>query len=92
MVNGERSCRQNDDSGRYSCDLFGIADCYEGLIDGLLIDQQDRAAMPDLNKKGLDLLATDILMYSRENKVRVAETLVHLYKNCNSTQPLRQAV
>ncbi|OMH39397.1 2-phospho-L-lactate transferase [Motiliproteus sp. MSK22-1] len=92
----------------YSCDLFGIADCYEGLIDGLLVDQQDRSAVPGLAGRGLDVLATDTLMHSRANKIRVAETLMHLYESRqrqnetgqqefevhqrNSSQPLSQAV
>jgi LPPG:FO 2-phospho-L-lactate transferase len=65
----------------YSSDVLGVADCYAGLLDAMVIDQQDQAEVPALNAKGLKVLATDTLMYSLENKIRLAETLVHLFES-----------
>ncbi|WP_240776314.1 2-phospho-L-lactate transferase [Nitrincola alkalilacustris] len=71
----------------FSSDVLGVADCYQGLIDGLLIDQLDREAIPALQARGLDVLATDTLMQSRQNKIRVAETLVQLYVGSGRSHP-----
>ncbi|WP_409525187.1 2-phospho-L-lactate transferase [Nitrincola sp. MINF-07-Sa-05] len=69
----------------FSADVLGVADCYQGLIDGMLIDQLDRDAISHLQARGLDVLATDTLMQSRQSKIRVAETLVQFYlSHCQS--------
>lgn len=75
----------------YSCDVLGVADCYHGLLDALVIDQQDRDASDALAAKGLQVLATDTLMHSRANKVRLAETIVHLYQALPSS-PLKTVI
>jgi len=84
LINGE-TVKGPADKMMAACgfrnDVHGIADCYQGLIDGLIIDQQDRDEVPALLERGLEVLATDTLMVSRANKVRLAETLVHLYES-----------
>ncbi|WP_286238059.1 2-phospho-L-lactate transferase [Neptuniibacter halophilus] len=64
----------------HSADVLGVADYYRGLIDALIIDQQDLEHLPALDEKIANVLATDTLMFSRTNKVRLAETIVHLYE------------
>ena len=71
----------------YTSDVLGVADCYAGLLDALVIDQLDRDAVPALAAKGLQVLATDTLMYSLENKIRLADTLIHLYESQRSERP-----
>ena len=41
----------------------------------------DREAVPGLVAKGIEVLATDTLMVSLANKVRLAETLVDLMRS-----------
>ncbi len=99
LINGETVKGPADrmmKAAGFSSDVFGVAECYQGLIDGLLIDQLDRDAVEPLSRTGLDVLATDTLMHSRQNKIRVAETLVHLFHSHRAeaaiTDPALKAV
>ncbi|RTE67089.1 2-phospho-L-lactate transferase [Amphritea opalescens] len=67
----------------YRCDVIGVADVYNGLIDGMIIDQQDRDMMSELSAKVEYVLATDTLMFNRQQKVSLAETIVHFYQAGN---------
>ncbi|WP_299202774.1 2-phospho-L-lactate transferase [uncultured Amphritea sp.] len=68
----------------YRSDVLGVADVYNGLIDALVIDQQDRNAVSELSASVEHVLATDTLMFNRQNKIRLAETLVHVYQAAKS--------
>lgn len=57
----------------FSIDSAGIADCYAGLLDGLVIDQRDREDATAVHAKGLNVLITDTLMRSDSDKQRLAE-------------------
>lgn len=60
----------------YRCSNLGVADSYAGLIDGLVIDEQDRADRTALEADGLKVLTTDTLMMNAEEKTHLAkETL-----------------
>jgi LPPG:FO 2-phospho-L-lactate transferase len=51
---------------------IGIAQFYDGLIDAIVIDRQDVAFKPELEARGLHVLATDILMEGFEGRLRLA--------------------
>ena len=68
----------------YRSDVLGVAAVYNGLIDALVIDQQDRHAVAELSAGVEHVLATDTLMFNRQNKIRLAETLVHVYQAAKS--------
>ncbi|WP_346796013.1 2-phospho-L-lactate transferase [Halomonas sp. Bachu 37] len=57
----------------YRCSNAGVADSYAGLIDGLVIDEQDRADRAALEADGLQVLTTATLMTSAEEKTRLAQ-------------------
>ena len=54
----------------------GIADCYQGLLNALVIDSHDRADAKALQQAGLDVLTIPTLMQSQADKQRVIETAV----------------
>ncbi len=68
-------------SAGYSCDVFGVAHCYQGLIDGLVIDQQDSHHKAALVAQNLHVCVTNTLMQSRETKVEVAESVMAFYES-----------
>ena len=53
-----------------------IADLYQDFLDALVIDQQDAHAAADLRQRGLDVLATNTLMTSDEEKRHLMDTCV----------------
>ncbi len=55
-----------------------IATYYTGLIDGLLIDASDKADLADLMALGLICGATNIVMHSDEDRVRLARETLEL--------------
>ena len=69
----------------YRSDVVGVADFYQGLIDALVVDQLDRDAVAELSDKVEYVLATDTLMFTRPNKIRLAETIIHLYQAAKAT-------
>ena len=73
----------------YSCDQVGVADCYRGLIDALVIDEADCDAVAQLSASGLDVLVTGTLMSSRQHKVDLAEAVVEFFINQNLTSKSR---
>lgn len=86
LINGETVKGPADQMMKvagYRSDVIGVADFYSGLIDALVIDQQDRNAVSELSASVEHVLATDTLMFNRQNKIRLAETLVHVYQAAN---------
>ena len=61
----------------HSCDNFGVAQSYSGLIDALVIDAQDYADADALREQDLDVLVTGTLMSNDSDKKRLAEDLLH---------------
>ena len=61
----------------FSADLVGLADCYQGMIDTLVIDSHDRTHQAQLEQKGLQVLCQNILMKSFADKKQSAQTLLH---------------
>ncbi|MEH6650854.1 MAG: 2-phospho-L-lactate transferase [Motiliproteus sp.] len=63
----------------YRCDQNGIADCYRGLIDALVIDQSDSDAATALMADGLAVLTIPTLMTTRQHKIDLAEAVVGFF-------------
>ncbi|WP_163577255.1 2-phospho-L-lactate transferase [Halomonas faecis] len=57
----------------HACSNRGVAACYAGLIDGLVIDESDRADRTALETEGVTVLTTDTLMTHADEKARLAE-------------------
>ncbi len=51
----------------------GIATWYEGLIDGIVIDEVDAALAPDIEARGIAVCVTDTIMATPERKARLAQ-------------------
>lgn len=60
----------------FSCNSLGVADSYAGLIDGLVIDDEDQSERKELGARGLDVLTTSTLMSCAEDKARLAQEVV----------------
>tara|TARA_R110002167_G_scaffold4648_10_gene21982 strand:+ start:2308 stop:3327 length:1020 start_codon:yes stop_codon:yes gene_type:complete len=63
----------------YRCDQNGIADCYRGLIDALVIDPSDSDAAAGLMANGLAVLTIPTLMTTRRHKIDLAEAVVEFF-------------
>ena len=60
----------------FSSDVLGVADCYQGLIDGLVIDVADQHFSSQLEGRGLKVMVAQTLMKNRIDKVSLAENVV----------------
>jgi LPPG:FO 2-phospho-L-lactate transferase len=60
----------------YSCSNLGVADCYRGLIDSLVIDSGDSADVAALQARGLNTLVTQTLMSSDADKACLAREVL----------------
>ncbi|MDR5903544.1 2-phospho-L-lactate transferase [Halomonas icarae] len=66
----------------YPCNSQGIAACYAGLIDGLVIDLSDAADRRSLEAEGLQVLTTGTLMQSGDDKAKVADRMLAFAHAC----------
>lgn len=83
LINGETVKGPADQmmtAAGYRHDAVGVADFYHGMIDGLIIDQQDSGLLSELSSKVEHVLATDTLMFNRKNKISLAEIIVRFYQ------------
>ena len=71
-----------------SANLSGIANYYSPLIDGLIIDQQDRAEDTSLARSGLDIYTQNTLMDNRESRITVARELLQTLRVVLDQQPV----
>lgn len=55
---------------------LGVARLYEGLIDGLVIDEVDRELAPEIAARGQRVLVTGTVMGDREDRRRLAEEVL----------------
>lgn len=60
----------------FKSDVLGVAHCYEGLIDGFVIDAKDQQFVPALEARGLKMMVAQTLMKNRTDKVSLAEKVV----------------
>jgi len=59
-----------------SVDSKGIYDCYQGFLDGMVIDLQDAQEADWLQAQGVDVLVTPTLMKERDDKVNLLDQVV----------------
>lgn len=64
----------------FSPDALGVARCYHGLIDGLVIDHADAHLEESILKEGIRVLVTDTLMPTQESKDRLAMCVLDFVK------------
>ena len=55
---------------------FGVAECYSGFLDTLIIDRVDRALAPDIEALGIKPVIMNTLMRNLTDKVRLAKATV----------------
>lgn len=60
----------------YSANAIGVAQCYQGIIDGIVIDNDDKHLMPQLEENNLQVMVTNTLMNNRQSKVALANSIV----------------
>jgi LPPG:FO 2-phospho-L-lactate transferase len=60
----------------YSADVIGVAQCYQGVIDGIVIDNADQHLTAQLEQKNLQVMVTNTLMSNRESKIDLANAIV----------------
>ncbi len=63
---------------------IGIAEFYGDLLDGIVIDLQDREYSSRLQEKGLEVLVTDTIMDSDEKKASLANQVVEFAANVSA--------
>ena len=66
----------------YSSSNLGVAANYAGLIDGLIIDESDRADQDALEAEGLRVMTTSTLMTCLEDKARLAKETLTFASAC----------
>jgi LPPG:FO 2-phospho-L-lactate transferase len=59
----------------------GIADYYEGLLDGIVIDFLDKKYISELKNRGLEVLVSNTIMDSNEKKESLANQVVEFASN-----------
>lgn len=65
-----------------ACTPVAIAEHYEGLLDGIVIDERDAAHEPELTRLGLRVAVCDTLMKSRDVSRDLARTALRLLAEC----------
>lgn len=64
-----------------SADPLGVADYYGGLFDVMVLDEEDRASAPHLERRGLGALVTKTIMHDRRDRLRLAQSITdHMSK------------
>lgn len=58
------------------CSALGVAQYYQGLIDLIIIDQQDSDLREEIEALDIAVQCTDTMMRTREDKVRLAEQII----------------
>tara|TARA_R110000744_G_scaffold203536_3_gene322441 strand:- start:18388 stop:19371 length:984 start_codon:yes stop_codon:yes gene_type:complete len=61
----------------FSADVMGVAECYQGIIDGIVIDKNDQHLKSQLTQRNLQVMVTDTLMVDRKSKVELADAVVN---------------
>lgn len=56
--------------------VTALAEYYNGFIDALVIDHQDAASIPAIERLGLHVLATDIIMTTAADRARLAQEIL----------------
>ncbi|MCJ8337338.1 MAG: 2-phospho-L-lactate transferase [Pseudomonadales bacterium] len=76
----------------FSSDALGVAQCYQSLLDLLVIDSADQQYCDAIRALGMQVACTDTLMPERGDKVRLAEELLDYYQQQNPGNGLPQEI
>jgi len=61
---------------------YGVAQYYDGLLHGLVIDTLDAALQPRLERRGLRVEVTNTIMRTLTDKQTLAQTMLALTRKC----------
>lgn len=59
---------------------LAVANHYSGLLNAYVLDRQDVEYIPDVQAMGVDVLATETLMTTRNERVRLAQELLEFFQ------------
>lgn len=59
-----------------ACTATAVARHYQGLIDGMIIDDRDASLVPEIERTGVRAVTTSIVMNSASEKVSLAEAVL----------------
>jgi len=59
---------------------LGVAECYSGFLDTLIIDRLDRELAPDIKAIGIKPIVTSTLMKTMADKVRLAKVAISEFR------------
>jgi LPPG:FO 2-phospho-L-lactate transferase len=65
----------------------GVAVCYRGVIDTLIIDQADAGLADEIRAFGMEVAVTDTIMHGRAAKRRLAETALSAARTATRRRP-----
>jgi LPPG:FO 2-phospho-L-lactate transferase len=60
---------------------LGVAECYRGFLDTLIIDRVDRELAPDIKATGIKPIVTNTLMKTMADKVRLAKVAISEFRH-----------
>ena len=67
-----------------SADPIGVATVYDGLLDGIVIDDLDAAAKTALEARGLHVCVTDTMMTDAARKRALADAILEFGTRCGA--------
>ena len=62
----------------YEVSARGVAECYRGLVDGMVIDQVDAALAPAIEALGMRVAVVDTIMRGPQEKRALAQAAIDL--------------
>ncbi len=68
----------------FEVSAYGVAQYYDGLLDGLVIDTLDAALQPRLAQLGLHVAVTNTIMHTLADKQALAQTMLALARKCHA--------
>jgi LPPG:FO 2-phospho-L-lactate transferase len=68
----------------FEVSAYGVAQYYEGLLQGLVIDTLDAALQPRLERLGLRVWVTNTIMRTLADRQVLAQTMLTLARKCQS--------
>lgn len=63
----------------FDADALGVARYYRGLVNALVIDAADASLAPSIDATGVTTRIAETVMKTREDKIRLAKTILALY-------------
>jgi LPPG:FO 2-phospho-L-lactate transferase len=69
----------------FEVSAYGVAQYYDGLLDGLVIDTLDAALQPRIERLGLRLVVTNTIMQTLADKRALAQATLALASQCRAS-------